>query len=372
MTKLKEVLLSFDGVIDNEYLDQYIALVSSSFSFSETDYTEDHHIIPRSYYRSDYSKTASTEDIALKDPRNRLVKLFYSDHFYAHWLLYKCTTGKLKSGNAKAVLAMSSRADVLNFSKDEILQIRSEIKRNLDFYWSSEEDAKLIELYKTGTAEELKMIAVILNRTPGAVRGRISKLKLSDRRWTPDEETWLKLNYKNFGKTACAQYLNRTLDSIEHKVTDLQLSERSWTAEDTVWLIVNYAGTPNSVCAEFLNRSPGSVASKAKSLNLAKSSFWATSDELWLRENKPHHTWQFCSEYLGRSISSLKQKAFALKIPNNYHQNTSKCIRCIETSEIFLSIGQACKKYGQGVKHHLQGRNKSVNGLHFEYYNKND
>ena len=186
---LKTYLLSLGCFLDNEYLEEYLLLVEQPSSFSETDYTEDHHIIPRSYYKSDYSKTASTEDLALKDPHNRLVKLLYLDHFYAHWLLYNCTIGKLKSSNAKAVLTMSGRTDILNFSKDEILQIRNEIKRNSDFYWLPEEDAKLIELYKTGSVEELTTIAAILDRTISAVRGRITRLKLSDRSWTLEEET---------------------------------------------------------------------------------------------------------------------------------------------------------------------------------------
>lgn len=369
---LKTYLLSLGCFLDNEYLEEYLLLVEQPSSFSETDYTEDHHIIPRSYYKSDYSKTASTEDIALKDPYNRLVKLSYSDHFYAHWLLYNCTTGKLKSSNAKAVLAMSGRADILNFSKNEILQICYEIKRNSDFYWSLEEDAKLIELYKTGTAEELNMMATILDRTIGAVRGRITHLKLSDRNWTPEEEIWLKLNYENLGKAACARHLNRTLDAVEHKINKLKISNRLWTDEDIAWLIANYASTPTAVCAEFLHRSFKSVEAKASYLNLTKAIRWTASDELWLQENKPQHTWQFCSEYLGRSISSLQQKAAALGILNDYQQKVSKKVRCIETFEIFSSISQACKKYGQGVKHHLQGRNKSVQGLHFEYYNEND
>lgn len=369
---LKTYLLSLGCFLDNEYLEEYLLLVEQPSSFSETDYTEDHHIIPRSYYKSDYSKTASTEDLALKDPHNRLVKLLYPDHFYAHWLLYNCTIGKLKSSNAKAVLTMSGRTDILNFSKDEILQIRNEIKRNSDFYWSPEEDAKLIELYKTGSVEELTTIAVILDRTISAVRGRIARLKLSDRSWTLEEETWLKLNYESLGRAACARHLDRTLDAIEHKVNKLKISNRLWTAEDVAWLITNYASTPIPVCAEFLNRSLNSVRAKASYLNLTKATHWTASEELWLQENKPQHTWQFCSKYLGRSISSLQQKAVALGITNNYHQKVSKKVRCIETSEIFSSIGQACKKYGQGVKHHLQGRNNSVKGLHFEYYNEKD
>lgn len=365
---LKTYLLSLGCFIDNEYLDEYLLLIERPISFSSTEYTEKHHIIPRSYYTSDYSKDTSTVDISLNDSHNRLVELAYSDHFYAHWLLYNCTTNKLKSSNAKAIIAMSGKADVLNFSKNMILQICEEIRRNSDFYWSSEEDAKLSELYITSTP--IEVIAEVLHKTTGATRTRISRLNLSDRTWTPEEETWLRLNYNDLGKDACAQHLDRTLGSIEHKVNRLQIAARNWTDEDIEWLIANYAKIPTVTCAEFLNRSTSSITSKAASLSLAKATRWTVFEDSWLQENKPANTWQYCSDCLGRSISSVKQRAFSLKIPNDYRRKCSKSIRCIETDELFTSVSQACKKYGPSVKSNLCGRLKSVKGLHFEYRNE--
>lgn len=362
---LKNYLLSLGCFIDNEYLDEYLLLVEQPISFSTAEYTEMHHVIPRSYYNSDYSTYTSNEDISLNDPYNRLVELTYSDHFYAHWLLYKCTTGKLKSANAKAVLTMSGKSDILYFSKEAIKQICLEIKRNFDFYWSPEDDAILTDLYNMNTS--YAAIARTLHKTLGAVHTRIARLKLSDRTWTAEEEAWLKLNYADLGKGACAQYLNRTPGSIEHKVNKLKISTRIWTDEDVAWLIANYATTPISICSEFLNRSPSSITSKAAMLKLVKATHWTAVEDDWLRENKPVTTWEYCSEYLGRSISSIKQRAFFLKISNSYHKNHPKRVRCIETGEVFESISQARKKYGARVKSALYGQTKSVKGLHFEY-----
>lgn len=266
---LKSYLLSLGCFIDNEYLDEYLSFVEQSFSIPNNTYTEKHHVIPRSYYNSDYSKLVPSEDISLSDPYNRLVELTYSDHFYAHWLLYNCTISKLKTSNAKAIIAMSGKPNILSFSKETIKQTCTEIKRNLDFYWSSEDDAKLTDLYNANTS--YKAMASILHKTPGAVRTRVTILKLSSRTWTTEEETWLKLNYADLGKDACAQYLNRTPGSIEHKINKLKISTRIWSNEDTAWLIANYANTPISTCAEFLNRSCSSITSKAHSLNLAKA-----------------------------------------------------------------------------------------------------
>lgn len=365
---LKSYLLSLGCFVDNEYLDEYLSFIEQPFSFSSTEYTEKHHVIPRSYYNSDYSKSASTEDISLNDPNNKLVELTYSDHFYAHWLLFNCTTNRLKSSNAKALLTMSGKSDILHFSKEAIKQICNEIKHNLDYYWSPEGDARLIKLYNTGaSAETIESIAKALNRTPDAIRSRIVTLKLSDRMWTSEEETWLKLNYADLGKEACAQHLNRTPSSIEHKVTNLQISDRLWTDEDTEWLITNYATTPTAVCAEFLDRSVRSVMAKAIRLNLTKAIPWTPAEDAWLQENLPANTWQYCSDYLGRNIYSIKQRASQLKIPNNCSSNLPKKVRCKETGELFISVSQACKKYGLNVKSNLRGKLKSVNGLHFEY-----
>ena len=363
---LKTYLLSLGCFIDNEYLDEYLSLIERPSSFSATEYSEKHHVIPRSYYISDYSKSALSADISLNDPHNRLVELTYSNHFYAHWLLYNCTTNKLRSSNAAAIIAMSGKSDILDFSKAMVLQICNEIKRDLEFYWSPEDDSKLSELYLSNIPVEC--IAETLSRTVGAVRRRINRLKLSDRNWTLEEETWLRLNYADLGRDACANYLDRTPGSIEHKVTNLRISTRLWTDGETEWLIANYANTPTVTCAEFLDRSVSSITSKAFSLNLSKANFWTEAEDIWLRKNKPNNTWQYCSDFLGRSLCSIKQRAFDLKIPNDYRSKCSKSVRCVETGEIFVSTSQACKKYGQGVKHNLQGRLKSVKGLHFEYY----
>lgn len=80
---LKDYLLSLGFFIDNEHLDEYLNLIEKPFNLS--DYTEEHHIIPVSYYIDDYSVDRHlVETKALEDSHNKLVKLSYQDHFYAH------------------------------------------------------------------------------------------------------------------------------------------------------------------------------------------------------------------------------------------------------------------------------------------------
>ena len=56
---------------------------------------------------------------------------------------------------------------------------------------------------------------------------------------------------------------------------------------------------------------------------------------------------------------------FPIRVPI-YFKNTKK-IKCIETEEIFLSIGQAKKKYSGDIQACCAGRQKTAGGLHWIY-----
>lgn len=49
--KIKTVLLQTGAFIDNSYLDKYIELFLTTYNY-EGIYTEKHHLIPVSYYKS--------------------------------------------------------------------------------------------------------------------------------------------------------------------------------------------------------------------------------------------------------------------------------------------------------------------------------
>lgn len=259
---LKEYLLSLGCFIDNQFLDEYLELVRQPFS--NFSYSEKHHIIPVSFYITDYSVDRHlVEAIALKDPNNKLVRLSYSDHFYAHWLLYKCTTGKVKSANAKTIIAMSKKEDVINLSHEEIRKIKSEIKKELDYYWSQEDDEFLKANYKKLNISE---IAKVLDKTHKATQARIVRLQLSNRHWTTKEVAWLTENYNKVGIAEAARYLNRTASSIEHKVNRLKISDRQWKKEDVEWLVKNKDRFTTKELANKLGKSTAAIYTKLKSL----------------------------------------------------------------------------------------------------------
>ena len=261
---LKDYLLSLGCFIDNKYLDEYLSLIERPFTLS--DYSEKHHIIPVSFYATDYSVDRHLIDlIALKDPNNKLVRLSYSDHFYAHWLLYNCTTGKIKSASAKTLLIMSGHKNILKLPKLKIAEIKQQIKKDSDYYWSADEDLQLAELYANNTAVD--DIAKKLNKTASATKTRITRLHLSNRSWTDQEVEWLKQNYKQ-GNKFCAKYLNRSESSIEHKITRLRISSRQWTMQEVNWLKANYKKYTKEELAAHLKRSSDSIYSKMSRLGL--------------------------------------------------------------------------------------------------------
>lgn len=120
------------------------------------------------------------------------------------------------------------RQEILGFTKDEIIKLKETIKKELDFYWSADDDDYLINHYHTGlTTAEVNDIANRLGKTSGAIHARIARLKLSTRSWTKETVDWLQANYNSLGRKACAEHLGRTESAVEHKVNRLGISDRA-------------------------------------------------------------------------------------------------------------------------------------------------
>lgn len=92
---LKQKLLLTNYFIDNQYLDSYINLVSENQVKKEAFKTQQHHIIPKTYFKH--------FKLAIDNSKDNLVELLYTDHVKAHWLLQKCTIGFLKRNNGYAI-----------------------------------------------------------------------------------------------------------------------------------------------------------------------------------------------------------------------------------------------------------------------------
>lgn len=93
---IKDIILKTGAFIDNEYLDKYLNIISSS---ADAGYSEKHHIIPQKYFK--------LLGISVDNSATNIIKLSAYNHIYAHYLLCFCTIGKLNKSCIKAFLLMT-------------------------------------------------------------------------------------------------------------------------------------------------------------------------------------------------------------------------------------------------------------------------
>ena len=86
---LKEKILSFGLVHDNEYLDKYVEIIErKSAPVKQIGIHNKHHIIPRFYYK--------INRIPIDNSTENIANLVFKDHILAHYYLALCATDKYK------------------------------------------------------------------------------------------------------------------------------------------------------------------------------------------------------------------------------------------------------------------------------------
>ena len=229
---LRTYLIEEIGYLDNEYLTEYINLITT-YTLA-AGYSEQHHMIPIAYYFKKYnckSKWEAKRKYADKDPQNRLVQLLYKDHIKAHWLLYNCTTGYLKQANAKAYKRMLNEKYTYKFEHRLTDEEYAELQYQMDqivqsedtIYWSAKDINWLIENFRNYSYTEC---GKYLNKTALAVQHKIHVLGLTKyRMWTEDEVEWLKTNILIYSVKECSEYLNRPVCNVQSKLSELGLTK---------------------------------------------------------------------------------------------------------------------------------------------------
>lgn len=321
--------------VDNSYLDEYLELIQKPFSFS--GYSEKHHVIPAMVYNIKHSigDRARARKLADRDPNNFLVDLLFKDHCKAHWLLYNCTIGEVKAGNARAYVFMTGKKvtqleELSDDEYDELQQYRNQVIEEDDYYWTMEEKQLLYDHYSDWSFDKL---IKHLHREKSAIIRTANSLGLyrpRDRYWATEDEQWLINNYIKYSRKECAALLNKTEASINKKCTLLGLYKPSnaWTEEQNTWLLDNYAKYTVSESAFILGRSYNAVRSQASKLGLknpitetnikekkavAEKRFkWTPETEQWLLNNFTTLGIRGCAMQLSLSDSSVYHKYFRL------------------------------------------------------------
>ena len=365
---LKEALLSFDGVIDNEYLDQYIELVNSTISFSDADYAERHHVIPVAFYKEKYNCNSRPEaefDFANKDTQNKLVLLRYRDHCLAHWLLTKCTSGILLRTSVTTFINMTGDNSLLNkdtLSEDllqKIQEYRNALREESDLFWSAWQDQWLIENRATKTFKEC---AEFLNKPDYCIQTRCRLLGLLKRPgWTTEEEQYLIANYGKYPIKHLSKHLSRSYDSIAAKANALELTKASkYTPEQETWLTENYIYKCSlKECADYLNRTMKSIITKVNELGISER---LQNQQLqqqlekesvckkWLVNNYKYYlNIRVCADLLSMDVSTVLKCVEDLNLPvrgvHSWPNRKVTKIRCINTDEVFYSATAVCTEF---------------------------
>ena len=267
------ILMNYKDVfIDNEYLDEYLNLINKRYIPNDYEYSETHHIIPKSYFQ--YLK------LPIDNSEMNLKLLSYKDHIKAHWLLLQCSKELFQELNLKAIILMTS---------------------NTTKHYSDIND------------DFLNMIQSNIDNI---------KRKLSQKFWRIEEIEWLKRNFKNKGAVECARYLsNRSVATIRVMARKLNLitqRPKKWTVEEIDRLkdIFPYISDTELV-KYFPERTYYAIQAKAKSLNLYKENYkaWSVQELDILQTHIDDSCKELQSKYFNyRSLFSIESKQRELRI----------------------------------------------------------
>jgi hypothetical protein len=138
--------------------------------------------------------------------------------------------------------------------------------------WTKEDEEFLRVNYGKMTASQL---ADIFDVKIGAIYQKCFKLGIyfgpdtAIKKWTEEEENFLRANYLNIPYEELGKKLNRTTKAIGYKCDMLGLViSREWTKEEEEFLRANYEAIPIKEIAQHLNRTPSATSHKLKKLKL--------------------------------------------------------------------------------------------------------
>lgn len=150
---MKQKLLNFNLVINNEYLDKYVELIKkNNTTEKETFITQEHHIIPKYYFKHN--------NLPVDNSVENRVHLRFSDHLLAHYYLMKCSScTEFELANANAIIK----------SKDNIHSIDLE-------NWIIDNEELLQEINK----RRCELISLHHADVSGSKNGRARKVRVYD------------------------------------------------------------------------------------------------------------------------------------------------------------------------------------------------
>ena len=135
--------------------------------------------------------------------------------------------------------------------------------------WTKEEEDYIKDHYKTRTVKD---IAEVLGRSERSVIMRARHLgvaKLKIKRWTEEEEDYLKKNFKKKSFKEMADHLERTEKSVSKKALGMGLRRKTpylWTDEELKYLKDHFMTKSYEDIGKEIGRSADAVSKKAHGL----------------------------------------------------------------------------------------------------------
>lgn len=287
MQDWKTLLLSTEKFIDNEYLEEYITLISTPSAVQP--YLEKHHVIPVAYYKHKYnldtkSHRHEAERYANADPINKLVLLSFMDHCKAHWLLAHCTVDDLAAASVSAFLHLIAGLKTA--------------------------DGQFFLAKKTGL--------ISLGLTPEeyeAIQQQAVKIRRADPRyWSPEQIQWLKENRPKLTLAQCAEHLGKTTRAVACQCTVLGI-KRCWRTEEDDNALLEYSTEHTAKeCAEHFGISEALVIKRWRELGFSKTFKWDTEKDNWLRDNDSKYSVAELAEKLGTTKTTVMGRRWTLGI----------------------------------------------------------
>lgn len=334
VSALKRHLLASDFFVNNKYLSLYLELISLNLNNQAEGYTENHHVIPCAVYRIKYNLTTrkKAETYAKKDHLNFIIPLSITDHLYAHYLLYFCTKGKLRTKMASVLYLMGNHKKIEVFSLDPaaakayIEQFIAQVffdRRSIsgNGFWTFTEDLFLQNNY---TSFGLDFCADYLKdfHTRHAVTTRASRLGLIANKetyrlknqpnpWSIEELRFLKANYAILTQKELSKKLKRTIGGIQGKARELGIrglrqQELLWTEDQDNYLKQNYSKVPLKICVECLQKTAESIKTRAAYLGVAnKRKKYSQEEIVFIQKHYFIEGPQFCAKSLNRSKQAI-------------------------------------------------------------------
>ena len=288
MKDWKSILLSTGSFIDNDYLYNYIDLITKPNDVFP--YMERHHVIPVAYYKHKYNIDTrkhrhEAERYANADDQNTVVLLSFANHCKAHWLLAKCTIDKLAIANATAFLKQISALKRIN---EKIFLNRKN---------------HVVEVGLTDSEYELLQQYIL------EVKSDSSNLF-----WSLEQDEWLRQNRYSYTAKQCAEILDKTEKAILCRCNKLGL-KKVWYTDDENAEFLKYSETHTAKeCAIYFETSEHNIIKRWRDLGFSKTFKWTDEMDTWLRENDGKYTVAEIAEHFGTTKTVIMGRRWKLGI----------------------------------------------------------